>query len=98
MTYKCAGSGLEAGGCKNVIIGDPKVVKTPELLQAYGRFIQTLNGRVRTGQDMNIMPEDVAEMMKECDYIAGKPNAGKPTAYFTAIGTYEGMKFAAEKA
>src|SRR5438309_10055673 len=50
MTYKAAAAGLDLGGGKAVIIGDPKRVKTEELLRAYGRFIDSLGGRYVTAE------------------------------------------------
>ena len=52
MTYKAAAAGLDLGGGKAVIIGDPKRIKSEELLRAYGRFIETLGGRYITAEDI----------------------------------------------
>ena len=53
MSYKAAMAGLDLGGGKAVIIGDPRTDKTPALLRAYGRFVQSLGGpllhRLRRG-------------------------------------------------
>lgn len=52
MTYKCAAADVDFGGGKAVIIGDPKIDKSPELFRAFGRFVESLNGRFYTGTDM----------------------------------------------
>ena len=52
MTYKAAAAGLDLGGGKAVIIGDPKRIKSEELLRAYGRFVETLGGRYITAEDV----------------------------------------------
>ena len=46
MAYKNALAGLDHGGGKAVIIGDPAELKTEALLRAYGRFISSLSGRL----------------------------------------------------
>ena len=50
MSYKCALAGLPGGGGKSVIIGDPATLKTPELLAAYGRYIESLGGTYVAGR------------------------------------------------
>src|SRR5213593_5245546 len=59
MTYKAAAAGLDLGGGKAVIIGDPKRIRTEELLRAYGRFIDTLGGRYITAEDVGTTGEDM---------------------------------------
>ena len=92
MTYKNAAAGLNIGGCKTVIIGDPKKLKSEEFFRSYGRYIQSLNGRVYTGQDMNIALKDCEYMDMETDYVSGvlRKGAGS-TTILTARGTYVGM-------
>ncbi|NEP34332.1 Glu/Leu/Phe/Val dehydrogenase dimerization domain-containing protein [Moorena sp. SIO3B2] len=89
MTYKAACADLNAGGGKAVIIADPKD-KTPELLKAYGRCINSLKGRFITGQDVNISVEDVNQIRTETHYVVGVSQANPTQA--TAIGVLEGMK------
>ena len=45
MTYKAAAAGLDLGGGKAVILGDPAKVKTARLGRSYGRVVDSLNGR-----------------------------------------------------
>src|SRR5262245_22110558 len=52
MSYKNAMAGLPLGGGKAVVIGDPKRPKTPELLQAFGRFVESLGGMYITAEDV----------------------------------------------
>ena len=70
MTYKAACANIPVGGGKAVIIGNPKH-KTDELLYAYGRFVNSLNGRFITGQDVNMTPEDVRKISRETNYVVG---------------------------
>src|SRR5215217_8453869 len=51
MTYKAAVSGLNLGGGKSVIIGDPKTLRREEIFRAHGRFVETLKGRYITAED-----------------------------------------------
>ncbi len=92
MTYKNAAAGLNIGGCKTVIIGDPKKLKSEQFFRSYGRYIQSLNGRIYTGQDMNITLKDCEYMDMETDYVSGvlRKGAGS-TTILTARGTYVGM-------
>ncbi len=94
MTYKSALAGLPLGGGKAVIIGDAKTAKTPELLRAYGRFIESLSGRYITAEDVNIRTEDIAYVSEETAHVAGTADkAGDPSPH-TALGTYLGLKAA----
>ena len=52
MSYKAALAGLDLGGGKAVILGDPAQLKNEALLRAYGRFVQSLNGRYFTACDV----------------------------------------------
>ncbi|MGF1479811.1 MAG: tryptophan dehydrogenase ScyB [Cyanophyceae cyanobacterium] len=95
MTYKAACANIPVGGGKAVIIADPKE-KTSELLRAYGRFINRLNGRFVTGQDVNLTPEDVREICHETKYVVGMSEASGGPAPVTATGVLFGIKAAVE--
>lgn len=92
MTYKSAVSNLALGGAKSVIIGDPATQKTPELLHAMGRFVNSLGGRYITSVDVGIGADDVGIMQQVCDYAVG---AGDPSP-MTALGVYTGVKACAK--
>ena len=89
MTLKAAAAGLNFGGGKAVIIGDPKRVKSEVLLRSYGRFIQSLGGRFITGEDVGTTIEDVRIMKVETDYVTGVELDPSP---FTAYGVFHGMR------
>lgn len=96
MTYKSALAGLPLGGGKAVIIGDTKAIKTPELMRAYGRFVNSLSGRYITAEDVNIRTSDIAHVAEETSFVAGTAEkAGDPSPH-TALGTYLGLKAAAK--
>jgi leucine dehydrogenase len=97
MTYKCAAAGCNCGGGKTVLLGDPKKVKTEAYLRAYGRYIQSLNGRFFTGEDMNIDEHDVDYMLMESNYINGRANMSGNPSPVTAYGVYWGIKACAKE-
>ncbi len=95
MTYKYAAAGLNLGGGKAVIIGDPRTDKTEGLLRAVGRFIQSLHGEYQTGEDVGITLDDLEVIHGECDYVVTLPeHAGGvgPIGPATAVGVTEAMK------
>ncbi|MDR4435637.1 branched-chain amino acid dehydrogenase [Bacillus tequilensis] len=101
MTYKNAAAGLNLGGGKTVIIGDPRKDKNEEMFRAFGRFIQGLNGRYITAEDVGTTVEDMDIIHDETDYVTGISPAfgssGNPSPV-TAYGVYRGMKAAAKAA
>ncbi|MGY0693046.1 branched-chain amino acid dehydrogenase [Virgibacillus sp. FSP13] len=101
MTYKNAAAGLNLGGGKTVIIGDPKKDKNPEMFRAFGRYIQSLNGRYITAEDVGTSVEDMDTIHMETDFVTGiSPefgSSGNPSPV-TAYGVYKGMKAAAMEA
>src|SRR6187397_1163057 len=64
MTYKAAISGLNLGGGKAVIIGDSKKDKTPAMFEKYGAFIESLNGRYITAEDVGTSTQDMVYVRK----------------------------------
>ncbi len=97
MSYKAALAGLDSGGGKSVIIGDPDKDKSPPLLRAFGRHVEALKGRYIAAKDMGISAEDLQCMAGESHYILGRPKQeggmGDPSPA-TARGVYFGMKAA----
>jgi leucine dehydrogenase len=95
MTYKSAAAGLNLGGGKAVIIGDPKKIKSEALFRAYGRFVQGLGGRYITAEDVGTTVRDMEWVRHETDFVTGISRAlggsGDPSPV-TALGTYEGIK------
>nr|WP_304218453.1 branched-chain amino acid dehydrogenase [Fredinandcohnia onubensis] len=101
MTYKNAAAGLNLGGGKTVIIGDPRKDKNEELFRAFGRYIQGLNGRYITAEDVGTTVADMDLIHEETDFVTGISPAfgssGNPSPV-TAFGVYRGMKAAAKEA
>jgi len=99
MAYKNALAGLDLGGGKAVIIGDPTRDKTEALLRAYGRFVESLSGRYLTACDIGTYSEDMDLIARECRYVTGRtvPNGGAgDSSVLTAFGVFQGMRAAAE--
>jgi leucine dehydrogenase len=100
MTYKAAAAGLDLGGGKAVIVGDPKRIKSEELLRAYGRFIDTLGGRYITAEDVGTSGEDMDVIRRETRSVTGVSpgmgGSGDPSPV-TAYGVFKGLIACAEE-
>lgn len=100
MTFKNSLAGLNLGGGKAVILGDPRL-KSEAFLRRFGRFIESLGGRYVTAEDVNMNTSDMEYIRMETRHVAGLPEikggSGDPSPV-TAYGTYMGMKAAAKKA
>ncbi|MET9386632.1 Glu/Leu/Phe/Val dehydrogenase dimerization domain-containing protein [Streptomyces sp. NPDC002928] len=99
MSYKNAMAGLDHGGGKAVIIGDPDRIKTEELLLAYGRFVASLGGRYVTACDVGTYVADMDVIARECRWTTGRsPEKGGAgdSSVLTAFGVYQGMRASAQ--
>jgi leucine dehydrogenase len=101
MTYKSSLAGLDLGGGKAVIIGDARTQKTEAMFRRFGQFVESLNGRYITAEDVGMSTTDMVNISKETEYVAGLPlemdGSGDPSPV-TAYGVYVGMKAAAKQA
>lgn len=100
MTYKNAAAGLDLGGGKAVIIGDPKTDKNEAFLRAFGKYVDSLNGRYITAEDVGTTESDMDIINLETEFVAGTSTGsgtGDPSPV-TALGIYKGMKATAEAA
>ncbi|HEV2377641.1 MAG TPA: Glu/Leu/Phe/Val dehydrogenase dimerization domain-containing protein [Streptosporangiaceae bacterium] len=98
MAYKNALAGLDHGGGKAVIIGDPARDKSEALLRAYGRFVESLGGRYITACDVGTYSEDMDVVARESCHVTGRtvPNGGAgDSSLLTALGVFQGMRAAA---
>ncbi|WP_336324008.1 Leu/Phe/Val dehydrogenase [Streptomyces lavendofoliae] len=101
MSYKNALAGLEHGGGKAVIIGDPELIKTEELLLAYGRFVASLGGRYVTACDVGTYVADMDVVARENRWTTGRSpeNGGAgDSSVLTAYGVFQGMRASAQHA
>ncbi|MDD4080458.1 MAG: Glu/Leu/Phe/Val dehydrogenase dimerization domain-containing protein [Eubacteriales bacterium] len=92
MTYKSAAAGLNLGGGKTVLIGDAAQVKSEAYFRAFGRFVQSLNGRYITAEDVNTSTKDMSYVAMETDHVVGlEGKSGNPSPV-TAKGVYHGIR------
>ncbi len=99
MTYKAATAGLNLGGGKAVIIGDSKTQKTEGLFRAFGQFVNSLNGKYITAEDVGTSVNDMEYIFMETPFVTGIPKgfggSGDPSPY-TAHGVLMGIKASAK--
>jgi valine dehydrogenase (NAD+) len=101
MAYKNALAGLDLGGGKAVIWGDPNAIKSEALLRAYGRFVESLAGRYITACDVGTYVADMDIVAKETRYVTGRSvehGGAGDSSILTAYGVFQGMRAAAEHA
>jgi valine dehydrogenase (NAD+) len=100
MTSKNAAAGLPFGGAKAVIMGDPRTGKTPELLRAYGRFVDSLDGRYVTAADVGTDSDDLDIVGETTSHLTGRTVAAGGSGDSgpdTALGVFVAMRAAAER-
>ncbi len=101
MTFKNALAGLNLGGGKAVIIGDPRLKKNEGLLRAYGKYVNNLGGKYITAEDVSMTTTDMEVIASQTKHVVGLPKSrggsGDPSPY-TAYSTYMGMKAAVKVA
>ncbi|MDL4863006.1 Glu/Leu/Phe/Val dehydrogenase dimerization domain-containing protein [Halomonas elongata] len=96
MTYKSALADLPLGGGKAVIIADPRRDKTPELLRAMGRLVDSLNGDYITAEDSGSSEADMRVIAETTEHVGGLGHdgvSGDPSP-FTAKGVFCAMRSA----
>jgi valine dehydrogenase (NAD+) len=99
MAYKNALAGLDLGGGKAVIWGDPDRDKSEPLLRAYGRFVESLGGRYYTACDVGTYVQDMDVIARETRFVTGRSEAyggAGDSSVLTAYGVFQGMRAAAE--
>lgn len=100
MTYKHAAAGLDQGGGKAVILGDPAVLRTDELIRAYARFVDGLAGRYITAEDVGTTQADMDLVRTVTPHVTGVSEglggSGDPSPA-TALGVLWAMRAVAER-
>jgi leucine dehydrogenase len=101
MSYKNAMAGLPLGGGKSVILANDQRSKSPELLAAFGRAVDSLCGRYVTAEDVGMSVTDMVEVSRQTKFVAGLPAAtgvgGDPGPH-TSLGVFLGIKAAVRRA
>jgi leucine dehydrogenase len=99
MTYKAAAAGLNLGGGKAVILGDPKKDKSEALFRSFGKYVEALNGLYITAEDVGTNMDDMEAILSETRWVTGvspsSGGSGDPSSV-TAFGVLQGMKAAVE--
>ena len=100
MSFKAAGAGLDLGGGKAVIVGDPSALKSERLLRAYGRMVESLGGRYITAEDVGTTTADMEMISRETRWVTGVPESlggsGDPSPA-TARGVLAAMRAVAQR-
>ncbi len=95
MTYKASVAGLNLGGGKSVIIGDPKTTRREAIFRAHGRFIESLGGRYITAEDVGTSVTDMDYVHMETNHVCGLPGTSGDPSPVTAFGVFRGIAAAA---
>jgi len=100
MTYKNAIAGLPFGGGKAVILANDLAPKSARMFRAFGREVESLNGRYITAEDVGVSVEDMREVQQETQFVSGLPqsgdSAGGDPSPWTALGVFLGIEAAVE--
>jgi leucine dehydrogenase len=98
MSYKNAMAGLPLGGGKSVILADDGRTKSPDMLRAFGKFVDGICGRYVTAEDVGINVADMIEIARSTKFVAGLPNSGGDVGGdpgpHTSLGVFLGIKAA----
>jgi leucine dehydrogenase len=97
MTYKSALAGLPFGGGKSVIIGDPEVLKTEALLEAFGRCVARMGGKYICAEDIGMTPADMAVIGRITPCVTGLPGKSGDTSPLTGYGVHRALLAAADR-
>ena len=101
MSYKNAMAGLPLGGGKAVLLAGPDRSKTPEMLAAFGRAVDSLGGKYVTAEDVGMSVADMIEVARQTKYVAGLPvdtGVGGDPGPHTSLGVFMGIKAAVKRA
>lgn len=96
MAYKASAAGLDLGGGKGVIIGDPRKDKTRELFLAYGRAVDRCGGAYVTTADVGTTSDDLAIVAEVTRHVTGTPGASGDPSPVTGLGVFSGMRTVAD--
>jgi len=98
MTYKNAVAELPFGGGKAVILSDDAAAKSPELLAAFGRAVDSLGGSYVTAEDVGMSVDDMRYVQQQTKFVSGLPqsgdSAGGDPSPWTALGVHLGIEAA----
>ncbi|MFY9553091.1 MAG: Glu/Leu/Phe/Val dehydrogenase [Blastocatellia bacterium] len=96
MTYKCAAAGMPLGGGKSIIIGDNTTKEREKLFRAHGRFVERLNGRYITAEDVGTSPSDMELIALETSHVGGLVGKGGDPSPWTGLGVFRAIQASAK--
>ncbi|MBL7778666.1 MAG: Glu/Leu/Phe/Val dehydrogenase [Chitinophagales bacterium] len=101
MTFKSSISGINLGGGKAVILANSKAKRDEKYWRRFGQFVDSLNGKYITAEDVGTSTEVMSYVMQETKHVTGKPESaggtGDPSP-FTAYGVFLGLKASIKQA
>jgi glutamate dehydrogenase/leucine dehydrogenase len=97
MTYKSAAAGLDFGGGKAVIIGNPREDRTEDLIRTYGRFVDTCDGRYITTEDVGTTVADMDLISTVTEHVTGTHDGSGDPSETTGWGVFSAMRTVAER-
>jgi glutamate dehydrogenase/leucine dehydrogenase len=97
MTYKSSAAGLDFGGGKAVIIGDPRKDKSDDLLRAYAGFVQSLSGRYITTEDVGTTQADMDLIAQHTEFVTGTSTGSGDPSEATGWGVFSAMRTIAKR-
>ena len=97
MTYKAAVAGLNLGGGKAVILGDPHTSRRELIFRAHGRAVDAFKGRYITAEDVGTTVEDMDYVHMETDHVVGIGEGSGDPSPVTAFGVFRGMQASAKQ-
>lgn len=97
MTYKSAAAGLDFGGGKAVIIGNPREHKTDDLLRAYARFVDSRGGRYITTEDVGTTVPDMDLIGTVTPHVTGTSAGSGDPSETTGWGVFSAMRTIAKR-
>jgi len=95
MTYKYAAAGVNLGGGKAVIIGDPRRRDREPVFRILGKFINRLGGKYITGEDVGTTLKDMEYIRMETEHVVTLPTylgGAGDIAPMTAFGVVRAMQ------
>lgn len=97
MTYKMAFAGLQPGGGKTVVNASPEQ-KSPALLHALGRAIESLGGAYIAGSDVGTSDQDMRVIKEVTRFVRGADADHGDSSKATAYGVFQGIRAGVKEA
>jgi len=94
MSYKNAMANLPLGGGKAVLMKPDNVLDRTAYFQAFGRFINDLNGRYISAMDSGTTVADMDAIATQTSYVTNLSKHHGNPAPFTALGVQRGIEAA----